>query len=145
MDTSDRPGRHERARAALEYYVETSGIFVPRADGERDTKLDAVLDRLAQDLVDLSGWFSEGAQWMERLEHPHPPAWAEAVLAKAAREGRGPQGSDAPAPEPSAPGRRGRKTERPAGINPACLEYLAEHYDELPRIDPATGRPAGEI
>ena len=121
------------AREPARRRVEMGDLAVPRPDGEEDQELTDLLDQLGQDLLELAEWLRAETKWDER------PRSGAARTRQMVR----------PGPAPVAPVDADRLTEAEVyalpGLAPVCLEYLARHYQRLPMMDPATGRPGGEI
>ncbi len=134
-DSEERQDKTRRARAAVAFYTKNIVPPRPRPDGEPDRKLNAILDRLAADLVDLAGYLSESARWLEFASKPMPPAWAIPFLSEEELAALGLSDQKSPLPSP------------PASDDPfaAALQYAIDHYDQLPDLDPETNRPWGEI
>ena len=129
IDDEVKRDKFNRARAAVHCYVKDAGLERPRPDKEEDYKLNSILDRLAMDLVELSVWFSECAAWTEWAQSK-PPRWAIPFLSKEELAGLGIMPKD---PQPI----ELMTTEQ--------LQFIADHYDDLPTIDHRTGKPAGQV
>lgn len=161
-----------RAKRAIEYHLWREDMFLPRADGEVDTRYDVVVDHIAQGVVRLAALFSESAEWMRCANEARPPSWALPFLTKEEIEGKGPppvrpqpRAEEPPAPAPvsaPAPGKKKRRrsgkgtprmteamrdpnSEEFIGLRKEHIDYLIEHYKEIPAIDPETGKPSGWI
>ncbi len=162
----DMEDKQTRAKLALDYYVKQEGLIPPRPDGEEDRKLDLILDGLAKLVVELAVRFSESAQWMCWSGEYAPPVWLVPFLTQAEIEGKGPAcppraeaAEEAPKPPPQ-PAKALKKKKGKfrltkamtdlsspefIGLRPEYIQYLLDHYDELPDIDPETGKPSGLI
>lgn len=158
----DPKGKKERAKLALEYYIKREGMDLPQPDGEDFHKADMIIDRIADMVVELAVWFSESAEWMRWHSEREPPPWLRAFLTKEEIAGNGPPRITPKAgpPEPLAnpKGKKGRR-RRPRlsgkwvdpsspdfiGLRPENIDYLLEHYHEIPPINPKTGKPHGLI
>ena len=158
--------KETRAKRAMEYYLWREDMFLPRPDGEVDARYDMAVDRIAETIVMLAVHFSESAAWMRWSNEARPPAWALPFLTQEEIEGKGPtpirperSGEERETPPPPAAKKRrsrkkkGRMTEAMAdpssdefiGLRKEHIDYLIEHYHEIPAIDPETGKPPGWI
>lgn len=165
----NREDKKTRAKRALEYHLWREDMFLPRPDGEVDTRYDMVVDHIAEGIVRLAALFSESAAWMRWSSEARPPSWALPFLTREEIEGKGPPPVE-PQPEPEEPpapvpakkkgrsgtGRgKGKKwmtdamrdpnSEEFIGLRKEHIDYLMEYYHELPAIDPETGKPPGWI
>ena len=157
FDNEKELDKARRAKAALKQYVEDSETDRPRPDGERDEKLNKILDNLAANLVELAAWFSESAMWTSWASKKEPPRWAIPWLNEEELAGLGltpemlkpmerPPVPELTAPEEETKSRRGKKKMGPIKLMTSeQLEYMIDHYDELPTMNPETGRPIGEV
>ena len=157
IDDEVKRDKFNRARAALNCYVKDAGLERPRPDGEEDYKLNSLLDRLAMDLIELSIWFSECAAWTEWASQPKPPRWAIPFLSQEELAGLGimPKDPKPIEPDPVAAmvleagkkkkGRKKKKAEPIELMTTEQLQFIADHYDDLPTIDHRTGKPAGQV
>lgn len=162
----DLEDKRDRAKRAMEYYLWREDMFLPRPDGEEDTRFDLAVDRIAETIVNLAVWFSESAEWMRWSSEAKPPSWALPFLTEEEIAGKGPppiqpqrSEEEKPAPTPAPKKRRGRKkqkgritaemrdhnSEEFIGLRKEHIDYLIEHYNEIPAIDPETGKPPGWI
>lgn len=155
---SDLEDKRDRAKRAMEYYLWREDMFLPRPDGEEDTRFDLAVDRIAETIVNLAVWFSESAAWMRWSSEARPPSWALPFLTKEEIEGKGPPPVQ-PQPTPAPKKRRGGKKQKSRitaemrdlsseefiGLRKEHIDYLIEHYNEIPAIDPKTGKPPGWI
>lgn len=162
----DIQDKETRAKLAVDYYIKREGLIPPRPDGEEDRKLDLIIDSLAKLVVELAVRFSESAQWMCWSGEYAPPVWLTPFLTQAEMEGKGPacppqtEAEEEPKPQPKpqptkAPKKKGKFRLTKAmtdlsspefiGLRPEYIQYLLDHYDELPDIDPETGKPSGLI
>ena len=155
FDEETRLDKTGRAKAALKQYVEDSEVDRPRPDGEMDEKLNKLLDNLAANVIELAAWFSESAMWTSWASKGKPPRWAIPYLNEAELAGLGltsemlkPMEKD-PIPELIAQGKKGSKGKKKGEpiklMTSEQLQYMIDHYDELPTIDPETGGPIGEV
>lgn len=153
----DEKEKAKRARKALEYYVKREGMRERAPDGEEDGRLNAILDRLAQDVVALANWYSESAAWMRFACESKPPSWALPFLTEEEQKGLGPQlipaverpeqAAETPAEKGTTRGRKAgaRKGTREPPLPLELVEAMIEMYDDLPFIDPETGEPVGLV
>ncbi|MCM1296084.1 MAG: hypothetical protein NC311_11130 [Muribaculaceae bacterium] len=166
----DTAGKKERAKRALEYYLWREAMFLPRPDGEPDRRYDVCVDMLAEQIVALAVRFSESAEWMRWSCEREPPDWLQKFLNERELAGEGPPRAK-PNPEPipeelldpkplkPPPKKRGGRrkkewmteemrdpnSEEFIGLRKEHIDLLIEHYDEIPPIDPETGKPPGWI
>lgn len=136
-DCEEHLDKTRRARAAVGFYAKSIVPPRPRPDGEPDRGLNAILDRLAADLVDLAGYLSESARWLEFAAQPTPPAWALPFLSAEELAALG-----LPPPPPLRP-----EADR-AGecrLRAPSLQRAIDQYDQLRQLNTRTGRPMGEV
>lgn len=155
FDIQDKKGR---AKLAVDYYIKRENPAMLRPDGEDDRKLDLIIDRLAENIVTLAVRISESAAWMRWSAECPPPAWAVPFLTPAEIEGKGPPcppQEEEEGPRPAKGRRKGKVRITKAmtdpsspefiGMRPEYIQFLIDHFDETPAIDPRTGKPPGLI